>query len=429
MKNIKKIVLNDEPQDNGNDVKDLLANTLFDNNMRYLSFSIYCLIITMLASCSKSLTDIGYSTSPINTGVHVDNYFANTGTAPTNAFQNDGYVTFSGNDYYQYNFISDVDLEYFYKSRILIRAALLQAFYSKMNKQEFQKKAFDKQYASLCSPQVLEAVKGWKGDSQLGGWQIFKPYPGLDAIKTKYELAYDGDDWFSITPAGDNSKVRLRVVLAGKKMLPVVVEVENPAFGISTGDNGAKVGKGLDFGHGWIADGYGNYRRSEGYMTMLAGIIYDHCADKSRNIVTGDAVLRFAQSLSQEQERLLSGFYKDLANCDNSAFAKKYKGWIYNDVEKALTSGKQQSADTPLGKWQAFDAGNKAPTVAYEGRNWYRISGTADSTKDIRVQMVYCDRDMRPLIIGLCNPTRNIKTGINIDSDLGGPGLFWGRTR
>ena len=172
-------------------------------------------IIALLCSCSRSLTDIGYSTSPINTTVHV-----NSASAPPIG-QSRGYVTQPG-DYYLYNFVSDVDMEYFYKSRVLIRAAIVQGLYAQMNAQDFKKKSFDKRYASLCSPEVLAAVKEWRGDSNLGGWQIFKPYPGLDATKMKYEIVYDGDDWFSITPAGDDSKVRLRVVLAGKKLMAVI---------------------------------------------------------------------------------------------------------------------------------------------------------------------------------------------------------------
>ncbi|MBR3373258.1 MAG: hypothetical protein IKG75_04560 [Bacteroidaceae bacterium] len=373
-------------------------------------------IIALLCSCSRSLTDIGYSTSPINTTVHV-----NSASAPPIG-QSRGYVTQPG-DYYLYNFVSDVDMEYFYKSRVLIRAAIVQGLYAQMNAQDFKKKSFDKRYASLCSPEVLAAVKEWRGDSNLGGWQIFKPYPGLDATKMKYEIAYDGDDWFSITPAGDDSKVRLRVVLAGKKLQPVVVEVDNPAFGVNVVSS-TKVGKGFDFGHGWIANGYGNYRRSEGYMSMLAGIIYDRCADKSRNIVTGDAILTFAKSMSQEQEQLLSGFYKDLVSYNSASLSKKYKKWLYADVEKAIAANHRE-ANSALGKWKAFDVAETS-NVVYEGNNWYRISGAADSTKDIHVQMVYCDRDMRPMIIGLYNKPLGIETGLHIDSDMSdSPGWPW----
>ena len=373
-------------------------------------------IIVLLCSCSRSLTDIGYSTSPINTTVHV-----NSASAPPIG-QSWGYVTQPG-DYYLYNFVSDVDMEYFYKSRVLIRAAIVQGLYAQMNAQDFKKKSFDKRYASLCSPEVLAAVKEWRGDSNLGGWQIFKPYPGLDATKMKYEIVYDGDDWFSITPAGDDSKVRLRVVLAGKKLQPVVVEVDNPAFGVNVASS-TKVGKGFDFGHGWIANGYGNYRRSEGYMSMLAGIIYDHCADKSRNIVTGDAILTFAKSMSQEQEQLLSGFYKDLVSYNSASLSKKYKKWLYADVEKAIAANHRE-ANSALGKWKAFDVAETS-NVVYEGNNWYRISGAADTTKDIHIQMVYLDRDMRPMIIGLYNKPLGIETGLNIDSDMSdSPGWPW----
>lgn len=377
-------------------------------------------IASLLCSCSRSLTDIGYHTYPINTSVHVEN---RSNAAPPMG-QNSGYVTMSG-EYYLYNFISDVDLEYFYKSRVLIRAAVIQEFYSKMNEQEFQKKAFDKQYASFCSPQILAAVKKWTGDSKLGGWQIFKPYPGLDMTNTKYELTYEGDDWYNITPAGDDTKVRLRVLLTGNKLQPVVVKVENPSFGINIASS-SKEGKGFNFGHGWIANGYDKYRRSESYMAMLAGIIYDHCADKTRNVVTGDAILNFAKSLSQEQERLLSGFYKDLAYDNSSSFSKKYKSWLYKDIEKVLVSNKQHGSDSRPNMWQAFDTGSTSPTVAYEGYNWYRISGSADSTKDVHIQMVFCDHDLRPMIIGLRNKPLNIQAGIEFNTDSSdSPGLLW----
>ena len=100
-------------------------------------------------------------------------------------------------------------------------------------------------------------------------------------------------------------------------------------------------------------------------------------------------------------------------------------GNLYADVEKAITAH-HHKANSALGKWQAFGVGSTTPTVTYEGSNWYRISGAADSTKDIHVQRVYLERDMRPMLIGLYNKPLGIETGINVDVDMsGGPGWPW----
>ena len=44
----------------------------------------------------------------------------------------------------------------------------------------------------------------------------------------------------------------------------------------------------------------------------------------------------------------------------------------------------------------------------------------------VYVQMVYCNRDMRPMIIGLYNKPLGIETGLYIDSDMSdSPGWPW----
>ena len=100
-------------------------------------------------------------------------------------------------------------------------------------------------------------------------------------------------------------------------------------------------------------------------------------------------------------------------------------GNLYAGVEKAIAANHRE-ANSAIGKWQAFGVGSTTPKVTYEGSNWYRILGAADSTKDIHIQMVYLERDMRPMIIGLYNKPLGIETGINVDADMsGGPGWPW----
>lgn len=393
-----------------------------------LSFVLY-------VSCSKSLTDLGYESRAINTSVHVENQFLrslNTSvytenygsfkySIPTFYSYSGGYVTHN-RSYNIYNVIADEDIDNIFKVYVSLRMDVLRDFYSNMSARYFDKKTFDKEYLSLCSPSVWQYASDYAASNNagdIGGWQIFKPYPGLDAPEAKYKITYEGEDWFEVVPVGDNEKVRLKVVLAGKAMHPVIVEVDNPHFGVNaTTDSNADVGKGYEYKQQWNRNGNMTLQRSRAYFDWLTSTISSNCRTKERNYVTEASFIDFFNRTVQNRQQLLDNFYKDLSSKDfnRNKFSHKYNSWIYADVEKAMY-GKKQDNDNALGKWQAFDSNTDEKEISYEGNNWFRLAEKMDTANVVHVQMVYCGKKMQPMVVGLKNPFSGVDVGKDLDTD------------
>ena len=392
-------------------------------------------VIALLCSCSKSLTDLGYESRAINTSVHVENQFLrslNTSvytenygsfkySIPTFYSYSGGYVTHN-RSYNIYNVIADEDINNIFKVYVSLRMDVLRDFYSNMSARYFSKKAFDKEYLSLCSPSVWQYASDYAASNNagdIGGWQIFKPYPGLDAPEAKYQITYEGEDWFEVVPVGDNEKVRLKVVLAGKAMHPVIVEVDNPHFGVNaTTDSNADVGKGYEYKQQWNRNGNMTLQRSRAYFDWLTSVISTNCRTKERNFVTEAYMIDFFNRAVQKRLQLLDGFYKDLSSKEfnKKKISGKYNSWIYADVEKAMHA-KTQGNDNALGKWQAFDSNTDEKDISYEGNNWFRIAEKMDTANVVHVQMVYCGKNMQPMVVGLKNPFSGVDVGKDLDTD------------
>lgn len=378
------------------------------------------LSIVLFVSCSRSLTDLGYGSPAINTNVHTENqvFGSFSNGVPQFYSYSGGYVTHN-KSYNIYNAIADEDIDNLFKVYVNLRMEILRDFYSRMSARYFNKKDFDKEYACLCSPSVLQYASDFAASNKvgdIGGWQIFKPYPGFDAPEAQYKITYEGEDWFAVTPVGDNEKVRLRVVLAGKAMRPVITEVENLHFGVNaTTASDANAGKGYESKQKWSRSTDNRYRRSNGYFDWLTSTVSSNCRTKDRNFVTEASVVDFFKRTVQERQQLLYSLYKDLSSTefDRKKFSRKYNPWIYADVEKAIHA----KSNNPKGKWQAFDVESDNVSVSYEGNNWFRISEKADTSKAVHVQMVYCGNKMQPMVIGLKNAVAGIDVGEDYNTD------------
>ena len=314
--------------------------------------------------------------------------------------------------YRQYNFVLGSDIEQFYKASIALRMAVLDGFYSQLNEQGFNAQAFDKEYHSFLSPHIRSAVKE--------GWQMFKP----QAASAKCLITYEGDDWFSVKSIESNSEVRLRVVLTGKNLQPVVAEVDNPSLGIKTGmgDN-SDLGSGYVYKKEWEYGIFNNKKRNSEFKTYVANIIYRHCngGDKSRSFITETELLAFADRIVQKREQLLKEFYADLTSSDftKQSFSEKYDNVVTGAVALAMESSNGKAAKThPYGRWAPFEPRDKANyTLAYDEQDWFTVTDKKADKPDVYLQAVFYGKEMRPLIVGLYNEALHVNVQQDFDTN------------
>ena len=135
-------------------------------------------IIALLVSCSRSLTDLGYSSRAINTNVHTENNFYRYSQTAVPDMHNPGpgYVT-RDKSYATYNIIADEDLENLFLVSVKVRMAALQKFYSDLKTGTFSKARLNNEKS------VRKNIKRKKEDILL----TFKPSHGNDSFE-KYSL-------------------------------------------------------------------------------------------------------------------------------------------------------------------------------------------------------------------------------------------------
>ena len=373
-------------------------------------------IAALLCSCSRSLTDVGYSSfselqyNTLSAKTDGRDYFS-----PLRGVEVFPYRP-TALKYKLYNYVTDNDIEHLYDSKIAMRLQLLSEFYSQFGVQNFNLGKINKEYMALMSPQVRESAESYslKDNSPLGIWQIFKPYPGLDVTATKYEISYKGNDWFSVRPKGDVTEVRLRILLAGKHLQPVVAEIENPSFGITVDRGlGSDIGRGYAIKGDWENYTEAPYRRSESYNKFLASIVYKQCTSKTKvNYVTEKDILLFADKLVDERKAFLRDMYALLSSepdaDNNSKFEKICDETVSVPIRDALKEiHSANNKDRSKGIWKPIEPRDKNNCqIAYDKNNWFKIDEAA--TDSLCLQVVFYGRKLYPLITGICNKDYNL---------------------
>lgn len=396
-----------------------------------------CTALISFTSCSRSLTDVGYSSfselqyNTLSAKSDGRDYFLPTmgGTII------DSYRP-SAREYKVYNFVTDNDIEHLYNSKIAMRLQLLSEFYSQFSSQKFNSDKMKKEYLALMSPQVKECAESYNlhNNNPLGIWQVFKPYPGLDIPTTRYKISYQGNDWFSIKQEGDDFEVRLRILLVGKHLRPVVAEIENPSLGII-----ASLGAGLNLGCGysrkgdWDISTVGPYQRSESYKNNLASIVYKYCTSNktTKDYVTEKDILLFADKLVENKMSLLNDMYVFLSSASRAKtqYEKRVGKFLSVPVRKALeevTYTKSKEKHT-IGKWKPLEPRNKNNyQIVYDKKNWFKVTGDTIDSPDLYLQVVFYGRKLYPLITGICNKSYNLSIYQDFESNRSNNSPRWG---
>jgi len=165
--------------------------------------------LMLLASCSKSLTDIGYSH-----GVY--------------AYHESSFSDVKGAGYipkFSTPTQANPDLEIMKKIYVKECTKFLNKFYKSLTSAKFNTKKFSAKYLPLCSIDVERAISDESngGKAPKGGWEAFLPYDNPNAAE--YTIAYDNKKWFNITFTS-NRTIAIKLDIYSAAQPPVIVNVK-----------------------------------------------------------------------------------------------------------------------------------------------------------------------------------------------------------
>ena len=307
-------------------------------------------------------------------------------------FKPQSFYTAGYNSNTDYSFVLDSDLKQFYQAGIALRMKVLDNFYSQISGANFNNSDFSNQYRPLLAPNVRAEIRKYAKANHDGDdlymWQPFTPLPIVSKIYVRYQITYEGDDWFSITPMGDDTGVRLRVVLAGKNMMPVITELKNPAFDVNIAITDSKgIGKGYTLKQKWEYGVFNNKGYNNTYWNYVANIVYNTCKGRKadKGFITEAELLAFADRIERKRAQFLQDFCADLTapNYTAPTFVQKYSGNLTTAISNALIE-------------------TDKPTAASE-------------TLPSGLQVVLYGKELRPLVVGLSDETLGIDIHKNFD--------------
>lgn len=114
-------------------------------------------------------------------------------------------------------------------------------FYSELTDTGFDFKLFRNKYKRICSSRMVEEMKKQKlnywNDKHLSYWRLFWAATPSTAKGHHFSLKQKGSDWVEVTPtdslgraSGDVPPVLVEIMFYGKKLVPVIVGVNNAAY-------------------------------------------------------------------------------------------------------------------------------------------------------------------------------------------------------
>lgn len=194
--------------------------------------------LTLTASCSRSLTDIGYQGSEVSTIDPSSSGYARV-MNQGNSFIKWG-NPHDNNAWYYLG--SNPSKDYTANGRTIIIAepakagtstkvqrknqSFLQIFYVDLYN-DFRLDKFSKKYLKYCSSDVKRILNENKQDSTIakvfGGWQVF--VPATESRPNNCSIKYDGEDWYSIVPNNSpDSQISVKVIRENNKPLITAIK-------------------------------------------------------------------------------------------------------------------------------------------------------------------------------------------------------------
>ena len=187
--------------------------------------------IVLLASCSKSLTDIGYEGGSTTTTLPPDGPAFHTSIQKTGGEYIGAHAVQAGihGEGFPHN------VQYRPAMSIAARTGIHQKLYQDMLTKKFNYAKFCKKYNSRCSKQIQEKIdslsSGAFAHKDFLGWEIFLG-KNMKA-GTWCTVSYEDDDWYKATLSdNDNSPVYIRVENVGTQNIPTITGIVNSYYNI-----------------------------------------------------------------------------------------------------------------------------------------------------------------------------------------------------
>lgn len=274
-------------------------------------------------------------------------------------------------------FISEKDIMRYFWRHEDYRIEILDEMISNMYQDEFYAPAYDDLYNKLCSPKVKEQMSAFASnnpDNKLKGWQIFKPTLGADESMQRYNIRYEGNDWFSISNE-DAHTTRIKLVAVGPRLRPLIVGVKNPAFAIDMEDNNKKLRS--KYKELTIRKPIARTFQETSDALWLAKVcefIHTHHkkANPQSNIVTEQDFSNIITAIRTDGTQFIQEFFGKLADSDISA--RKQRG-----ICRLVCSRDIMKKIVKAGTAQRFFYGEKSLTrqainIAHLENDWFTIS-------------------------------------------------------
>lgn len=380
--------------------------------------------LMLMASCSRSLTDLGYKTTDgtmrPDAALSASSMSSYVGLAPSNPYL--GIVAspttyYPGRevDYGHYSYITDNDIRAFSYSKTKTRLRLLRDFYKQISREsELETFALAK-YKPLLANEIYDAAENGCATTQnsVRGWALFLPNGTRDTLKD-IRITSIGSDRFSVKEEDGADSVVVEVKFAGKEFRPVVTALQNPSLGVSLVATGEGVrGKGYK-----DTDGYDSKLSAE-YARRLASIIYSHAkaVNKLQYGLIGDKeVQAYSKAFDTQKRAFANEFYRSLNATDATAahLSKQFQRHCSADIAKAVKDYKRRNADSgkssALGGWAMFVnlpdqsvATDSEPAISEASNGWLRINASGDDANAAYILLAKTlDKDT-PIIVGIVN--------------------------
>ena len=158
-----------------------------------------------------------------------------------NKKRNSGFKDYVANIIYRHcnggdksrSFITETELLAFADRIVQKREQLLKEFYADLTSSDFTKQSFSEKYDKMITGAVAFAMESASGKAAktnpYGRWAPFEP-----KNKTSYTLAYDEQDWFTVS--GDKAAkpdLYMQAIFYGQEMRPLIVGLYNEALNVN----------------------------------------------------------------------------------------------------------------------------------------------------------------------------------------------------
>ena len=315
----------------------------------------------------------------------------------------------------EYVYLTGMDIPLYEQASINQRKDIVGWLYQSLYKSRFSKSYFHNHFKPMCAANIIDAVNS---NLALGneGWNIFR-LPTNDA--ESLNVVSEGNDWFRVQSGTDSQNiVRIRMLLTGNELRPVITAMQNTSNGISVADASIDGAKGCNLVT-YLPNYYPNNvaRRTQRYTSSLAKEVYGYAEQNpsllEKGYVGTKTLNGYGEFLIKKNEDYVKDFYADLISgtFDQKLFDKKYGKKCRRSIYEAVTERRKKVSNHRMAGWQLFgcDEPESQYSIRYEGEGWYEVLVKGKENNPVYIKPALLNnKKQTPVIIGLRNSAYHI---------------------